>query len=65
MTDCVRGLTSCAGYAGGVVDDAEFAQYVARHLGGIGGVTAVTLGGSRAAGTHRPDSDWDGSGSSG
>jgi hypothetical protein len=39
----------------GVVDDAEFAQYVARHLSGINGVTAVTLGGSRAAGTHRPE----------
>lgn len=43
----------------GVVDDAEFGQYVARHLSGISGVTAVSLGGSRAAGTHRPDSDWD------
>ena len=43
----------------GVVDDAEFAQYVARHLSGISGGTAVSLGGSRAAGTRRPDSDWD------
>ena len=42
-----------------VVDDAEFPRYVARRLSGIGGVTAVRLGGSRAAGTHRPDSDWD------
>jgi Nucleotidyltransferase domain len=42
-----------------VLDDAEFPRHVARRLSGIGGVTAVTLGGSRAAGTHRPDSDWD------
>jgi predicted nucleotidyltransferase len=42
-----------------VVDDAEFPQYVARRLSAIGGVRAVSLGGSRAAGTHRPDSDWD------
>src|SRR5579862_3940782 len=42
--------------AGG--DDA-FAQYVARRISGIPGVLAVTLGGSRADGTHRPDSDWD------
>lgn len=28
-------------------------------LAGLPGVVAVVLGGSRAAGTHRPDSDWD------
>jgi hypothetical protein len=28
-------------------------------LGGVPGVVAVVLGGSRAAGTARPDSDWD------
>lgn len=43
----------------GVVDDAEFPGYVAERLGGLTGVTAVALGGSRAAGTARADSDWD------
>jgi predicted nucleotidyltransferase len=42
-----------------MVDDADFPSYVAGQLSAIGGVTAVSLGGSRAAGTHRPDSDWD------
>ncbi|MBD0324395.1 MAG: nucleotidyltransferase domain-containing protein [Aldersonia sp.] len=28
-------------------------------VAGVGGVIGVTLGGSRARGTHRPDSDWD------
>ena len=32
---------------------------VASELGGLPGVTAVALGGSRATNTHRPDSDWD------
>jgi predicted nucleotidyltransferase len=41
------------------VDDIAFLDYVADRLGGLPGVEAVTLGGSRAAGTHRPDSDWD------
>lgn len=40
-------------------DDDAFGEYVADTLMGIAGVQAVTLGGSRAAGTHRPDSDWD------
>jgi predicted nucleotidyltransferase len=39
--------------------DADFPRYVAERLSGVPGVTAVALGGSRAAGTHRPDSDWD------
>jgi len=43
----------------GVIDDTEFAEDVARRLGGLTGVTAVALGGSRAAGTQRADSDWD------
>ena len=42
-----------------VVDDNSFPLYVARHLAGLPSVEAVTLGGSRAEGTHRPDSDWD------
>jgi predicted nucleotidyltransferase len=42
-----------------MVDDADFPEYVGRRLSTINGVTAVSLGGSRAAGTHRPDSDWD------
>jgi hypothetical protein len=42
-----------------MVDDEAFLDYVAGHLGQLPGVAAVTLGGSRAEGTHRPDSDWD------
>ena len=30
-----------------------------RELARLPGVAGVALGGSRAAGTHRPDSDWD------
>jgi hypothetical protein len=41
------------------VDDQAFTDYVADHLADLPGVTAVSLGGSRAQGTHRPDSDWD------
>ncbi|MCP2258830.1 Nucleotidyltransferase domain-containing protein [Streptoalloteichus tenebrarius] len=40
-------------------DDQVFAARVAERLAALPGVEAVTLGGSRAAGTHRPDSDWD------
>jgi hypothetical protein len=32
---------------------------IANRLAGVGGVVAVCLGGSRARGTHRPDSDFD------
>jgi Nucleotidyltransferase domain len=39
--------------------DDEFCDCVADRLAGLSWVQAVTLGGSRAAGTHRPDSDWD------
>jgi predicted nucleotidyltransferase len=41
------------------VDDDAFPGHVAGRLGQLPGVEAVTLGGSRAEGTHRPDSDWD------
>jgi predicted nucleotidyltransferase len=41
------------------MDDTSFAAHVAGRLAGLPGVRAVALGGSRAAGTHRPDSDWD------
>jgi predicted nucleotidyltransferase len=41
------------------VDDDAFLGHVADRLGELTGVRAVTLGGSRAEGTHRPDSDWD------
>jgi predicted nucleotidyltransferase len=37
----------------------DFEDYIAGTLAGLPGVCAVALGGSRAAGTHRPDSDWD------
>ncbi|WP_033293487.1 nucleotidyltransferase domain-containing protein [Amycolatopsis jejuensis] len=40
-------------------DDETFAGYVADLLAALPGVTAVALGGSRASGTHRADSDWD------
>ncbi|WP_020671820.1 nucleotidyltransferase domain-containing protein [Amycolatopsis nigrescens] len=39
--------------------DHEFTAHVADRLAGLPGVRAVSLGGSRAQGTHRPDSDWD------
>ena len=39
-------------------DDALLAHVVER-VAAVAGVVAVTLGGSRAQGTHRPDSDWD------
>jgi predicted nucleotidyltransferase len=42
-----------------VRDDGAFGECVAGQLAGLPGVRAVTLGGSRAAGTSRPDSDWD------
>jgi predicted nucleotidyltransferase len=41
------------------VGDEEFADYVASGLAGLPDVLAVSLGGSRASGTSRPDSDWD------
>jgi predicted nucleotidyltransferase len=42
-----------------VVDDEQFAELIAERTATIPGVLAVTLGGSRAQGGHRPDSDWD------
>jgi predicted nucleotidyltransferase len=41
------------------VDDDAFPGHVADCLGQLPYVEAVTLGGSRAEGTHRPYSDWD------
>ncbi|HZG06808.1 MAG TPA: nucleotidyltransferase domain-containing protein [Streptomyces sp.] len=41
------------------MDDTTFLDHVADRLAGLPGVRAVALGGSRAQGTHRPDSDWD------
>ena len=41
------------------VGDEEFADYIVSRLAGLPGVLAVSLGGSRASGTNRPDSDWD------
>ncbi|MFD7898410.1 nucleotidyltransferase domain-containing protein [Streptomyces sp. NPDC059743] len=37
----------------------RFIDTMATRLTHVRGVRAVTLGGSRARGTHRPDSDWD------
>ena len=42
-----------------MVDDDAFLHHVADRLGRLPRVEAVSLGGSRAQGTHRPDSDWD------
>lgn len=39
--------------------DAQFCDLVATRLAALPTVRAVTLGGSRAAGTHTPTSDWD------
>jgi predicted nucleotidyltransferase len=41
------------------VDHDVFLDRVAERLGTLPGVEAVALGGSRAEGIHRPDSDWD------
>lgn len=41
------------------MDDEAFIAHVGRRLADLPGVEAVTLGGSRAEGTNRPDSDWD------
>jgi len=41
------------------MDDQTFLNSVAGSLEGLTGVEAVALGGSRAQGTNRPDSDWD------
>ena len=41
------------------MNDDAFPSHVADRLGQLPGVEAVTLGGSRAEGTQRPDSDWD------
>src|ERR1700678_263118 len=41
-----------------LVDDDAFLLHVGDRLAGLPAVEAVTLGGSRAEGTHRPDSDW-------
>jgi predicted nucleotidyltransferase len=37
----------------------RFLDQVTEHLAALPTVQAVALGGSRATGTHRPDSDWD------
>ena len=41
------------------MDDSEFVAWITGELANLPGVEAVALGGSRAQGTHRPDSDWD------
>ncbi|MYW66421.1 nucleotidyltransferase domain-containing protein [Streptomyces sp. SID8379] len=41
------------------VDDAAFLDRLVDTLAALPGVRAVALGGSRAQGTHTPDSDWD------
>ncbi len=41
------------------MDDQEFTSWFAAELATLPNVVAVALGGSRAHGTHRPESDWD------
>ncbi|MFE0510400.1 nucleotidyltransferase domain-containing protein [Streptomyces sp. NPDC058964] len=41
------------------LSDRTFLDATADRLAGLPAVRAVALGGSRAQGTHRPDSDWD------
>lgn len=41
------------------LSDLDFPRHIAEHLAALPTVEAVALGGSRTAGTHRPDSDWD------
>ena len=41
------------------VEDPAFEAWMVSELATLPGVLAVTLGGSRAQSTHRPDSDWD------
>ncbi|HET8794948.1 MAG TPA: nucleotidyltransferase domain-containing protein [Arthrobacter sp.] len=41
------------------MNDADFLAYVGDRLMDLPVVQAVALGGSRAQGTHDPDSDWD------
>ncbi|MFD5181144.1 nucleotidyltransferase domain-containing protein [Streptomyces sp. NPDC058372] len=48
-----------AAYGGGAPPAWEPVTRMARALTAVPGVRAVALGGSRARGTHRPDSDWD------
>lgn len=40
-------------------EEHRFAEHVTEHLVQLSGVTAVSLGGSRATGAHTTDSDWD------
>jgi predicted nucleotidyltransferase len=58
-----RKLGSAPGGPGIMVPTVErddpFCGYVVSQLASLEGVRAVALGGSRAAGTSRPDSDWD------
>jgi hypothetical protein len=42
-----------------LVKDSVFETWLAEELASLPGVLAVALGGSRAQGLHRPDSDWD------
>lgn len=41
------------------MDDPSFLSFMTQSLSGLQGVHAVMLGGSRASGRNRPDSDWD------
>lgn len=56
------GVSAADGGAAGPVlglDDDAFLEYVADALAAVPGVRGVALGGSRAQGVSRPDSDWD------
>lgn len=53
--------TRAAAYAAPMtaLDDTAFLDTTADRLAALPTVRAVALGGSRAQGTERPDSDWD------
>jgi len=53
------GREGAAGEPAGTGPDEAFLAGTAARLAGLPGVRAVALGGSRATGAHRPDSDWD------
>ncbi len=61
--DSAQGVTDSAegarGRDDGAMDDGQFVAWVSDELATLPGVVAVALGGSRARGTHRDDSDWD------
>jgi len=46
-------------FGGQTLNDSDFLSYVSERLSDLPRIQAVALGGSRAQGAERPDSDWD------